>query len=158
MCISSVLRKPSPFKRLLQGQYPRHTLVKKSTASSDPALSAFNPPKDGASSSALPASSCDGRGDQIKVDQMGRRMIALDLFGSSFLVPASSSAVLKLSDPSAPSPDPPPVESRIKQDKSDFEEKERQREAQKVLAEKRQKMQVSTKTTATFKRPPVDTF
>lgn len=100
---------------LLQGQYPRHTLVKKSTPSSDPALSAFNPPKDAASSSALPALSSDGR--------------------------AYSSAVLKLSDPSAPSSDPPPVESRIKQDKSDFEEKERQREAQKVLAEKRQKMQ-----------------
>uniref|UniRef100_A0A3Q2UK78 Si:ch73-173p19.1 n=1 Tax=Fundulus heteroclitus TaxID=8078 RepID=A0A3Q2UK78_FUNHE len=69
---------------LLQGQYPRHTLVKQSSQSSENALSAFNPPKGGA---------------------------------------------------------PPPLESRIKPDKSDFEEKERQRVAQKVLAEKRQKKQ-----------------
>lgn len=38
---------------------------------------------------------------------------------------------------------PPPVESRIKSDKSDFEEKERQRVAQEVRAERRQKKQVS---------------
>uniref|UniRef100_A0A3B5LYR0 Si:ch73-173p19.1 n=1 Tax=Xiphophorus couchianus TaxID=32473 RepID=A0A3B5LYR0_9TELE len=83
---------------LLQGQYPRHTLVKQTSKSSETALSAFNPPKD-----------------------------------------AGSSLVLKLSESTSQSPDPLPVESRIKQDKSDFEEKERQRVAQKVLAEKRQK-------------------
>uniref|UniRef100_A0A3P9NHB4 Si:ch73-173p19.1 n=1 Tax=Poecilia reticulata TaxID=8081 RepID=A0A3P9NHB4_POERE len=86
---------------LLQGQYPRHTLVKQTSKSSETALSAFNPPKDA----------------------------------------AGSSLVLKLSESTSQSPDPPPVESRIKQDKSDFEEKERQRVAQKVLAEKKQKKQ-----------------
>ncbi|XP_035980940.1 uncharacterized protein LOC118556204 [Fundulus heteroclitus] len=95
---------------LIQGQYPRHTLVKQSSQSSENALSAFNPPKGGASSSASP---CD----------------------------VGASPVLKLSDSSAQPPDPPPLESRIKPDKSDFEEKERQRVAQKVLAEKRQKKQ-----------------
>ncbi|XP_008394857.1 uncharacterized protein LOC103456832 isoform X1 [Poecilia reticulata] len=100
---------------LLQGQYPRHTLVKQTSKSSETALSAFNPPKDAASSSKQPASPGDSR--------------------------AGSSLVLKLSESTSQSPDPPPVESRIKQDKSDFEEKERQRVAQKVLAEKKQKKQ-----------------
>ncbi|KAM4718720.1 uncharacterized protein FYW61_016450 [Anableps anableps] len=100
---------------LLQGQYPRHTLVKQSSQSSETALSAFNPPKEAASSSAVPASPCEST--------------------------ACPSLVLRTSDSSALSPDAPPVESRIKQDKSDFEEKERQRVAQKVLAEKRQKKQ-----------------
>ncbi|XP_038153912.1 uncharacterized protein si:ch73-173p19.1 isoform X2 [Cyprinodon tularosa] len=100
---------------LLQGQFPRHTLVKQSSQSSDTALSAFNPPRDGAGGSAPPASPSDGR--------------------------ACPSSVLRLSNPAAHPPDPPPVESRIKQDKSDFEEKERQRVAQEVLAEKRQKKQ-----------------
>ncbi|MEQ2239730.1 hypothetical protein ILYODFUR_007429 [Ilyodon furcidens] len=100
---------------LLQGQYPRHTLVKPSSQSSKTALSAFNPPKEAASSSALPASPSDSR--------------------------ASSSSILRLSASSAQSPDPPLVESRIKQDKSDFEEKERQRVAQEVIAEKRQRKQ-----------------
>ncbi|KAK5601546.1 hypothetical protein CRENBAI_024114 [Crenichthys baileyi] len=100
---------------LLRGQYPQHTLVKPRSQSSKTALSAFNPPKEAASSSALPASPNDSR--------------------------ASSSSILRLSVSSAQSPDPPLVESRIKQDKSDFEEKERQRVAQEVLAEKRQRKQ-----------------
>lgn len=48
--------------RLLQGQYPRHTLVKQTSKSSETALSAFNPPKDAASSSTLPAFPSDSRG------------------------------------------------------------------------------------------------
>lgn len=57
---------------------------------------------------------------------------------------ASSSLVLKASQSSTQSPDPPLLESRIKQDKSDFEEKERQRVAQEVRDEKKQKKQVDT--------------
>uniref|UniRef100_A0A3Q0SV66 Si:ch73-173p19.1 n=1 Tax=Amphilophus citrinellus TaxID=61819 RepID=A0A3Q0SV66_AMPCI len=51
------------------------------------------------------------------------------------------SLVLRSSQSSTPSQDPPPVESRIKPDKSDFEEKERQRVAQEARAERRQKKQ-----------------
>ncbi|XP_017262114.1 uncharacterized protein si:ch73-173p19.1 [Kryptolebias marmoratus] len=100
---------------LLQGQHPRHTLVKQSSQPAETAFSAFNPPKEAASASASPASSPDSR--------------------------ACSSLVLKSSPSSAQSPDPPPVESRLKQDKSDFEEKERQRVAQEVRAKKKQKIQ-----------------
>lgn len=50
--------------------------------------------------------------------------------------------MLRSSQSSNPSQDPPPVESRIKPDKSDFEEKERQRVAQEARAERRQKKQV----------------
>lgn len=41
------------------------------------------------------------------------------------------------------SPDPLPIESRIKQDNSDFEEQQRQRVAQEARAERRQKKKVS---------------
>lgn len=40
-----------PFIRLLQGQYPRHTLVKQSSQPSETAFSAFNPPKHSQSTS-----------------------------------------------------------------------------------------------------------
>lgn len=40
------------------------------------------------------------------------------------------------------SPDPLPIESRIKQDKSGFEEQQRQRVAQEARAERKQKKQV----------------
>jgi len=42
------------------------------------------------------------------------------------------------------SPEPLPVESRIKEDKSDFEEQQRHRIAQEVRTERRQKKQVSS--------------
>ncbi|XP_061569904.1 uncharacterized protein si:ch73-173p19.1 [Cololabis saira] len=98
---------------LLQGQYPRHRLVKKSPQPTETAFSAFNPPKEGASTS------------------------------TSHTPPPESSASpsLVLKQPcTEPSP-PPPIESRIKQDKSDFEEKERQRVAQEAREERRQKKQ-----------------
>lgn len=53
------------------------------------------------------------------------------------------SLVLRPSQSCTLSPEPLPVESRIKQDKSDFEEQERQRVAQEARAERRQKKQVS---------------
>ncbi|KAM9775260.1 uncharacterized protein si:ch73-173p19.1 [Syngnathus typhle] len=52
--------------------------------------------------------------------------------------PASSSLAQKLSPPSRGLP---PIESRIKQDKSDFEEQQRQRVTQQARAERRQKKQ-----------------
>lgn len=54
---------------------------------------------------------------------------------------ASPSLVLKPSHSDSLSPEPPPIESRIKQDKSDFEEQQRQRVAQEARAERRQKKQ-----------------
>lgn len=54
----------------------------------------------------------------------------------------ASALVLRPSQSCGPSSDPVPVESRIKQDKSDFEEQERQRVAQEAREEKRQKKKV----------------
>lgn len=61
-----------------------------------------------------------------------------------FILKASPSLVLKPSQSCNLSPDPPPIESRIKQDKSDFEEQQRQRVAQEARAERRQKKKVSS--------------
>uniref|UniRef100_A0A672I0T2 Uncharacterized LOC115394255 n=1 Tax=Salarias fasciatus TaxID=181472 RepID=A0A672I0T2_SALFA len=91
---------PEAAEWLLQGQYPRHKLVKQPSQPAETAFSAFNPPKETANTSE-----------------------------------AHTSPSCSLS------PDPTPVESRIKQDKSDFEEKERQRVAQEARAERRQKKQ-----------------
>ncbi|XP_010742474.3 uncharacterized protein si:ch73-173p19.1 [Larimichthys crocea] len=98
---------------LLQGQYPRHRLVKQSSQPAETAFSAFNPPKEAASTSETSPS--DSR--------------------------ASPSLVLRPSQSCTLSPEPLPVESRIKQDKSDFEEQQRQRVAQEARAERRQKKQ-----------------
>ncbi|KAM7390257.1 hypothetical protein PAMA_008434 [Pampus argenteus] len=100
---------------LLQGQYPRHRLVKQPSQPAETAFSAFNPPKESASTSESQTSRTDSRG--------------------------SASLVLKPSQSSTVSSEPLPVESRIKQDKSDFEEQQRQRVAQEARAEKRQKKQ-----------------
>lgn len=100
---------------LLQGQYPRHRLVKQSSQPAETAFSAFNPPKEAATTSETPTSPSDSR--------------------------ASPSLVLRPSQSCNLSPDPLPVESRIKQDKSDFEEQQRQRVAQEARAERRQKKQ-----------------
>lgn len=100
---------------LLQGQYPRHKLVKHSAQPAETAFSAFNPPKEAASTSETPTSPSDSR--------------------------ASPSLVLKQSQSGALSPEPLPVESRIKPDKSDFEEQQRHRVAQEARTERRQKKQ-----------------
>ncbi|XP_034718110.1 uncharacterized protein si:ch73-173p19.1 [Etheostoma cragini] len=97
---------------LLQGQYPRHRLVKQSSQPAETAFSAFNPPKEAASTS------------ETQTSPSG-----------------SPSLVLRPSQSGTLSPDPLPVESRIKQDKSDFEEQQRQRGAQEAKAERKQKKQ-----------------
>uniref|UniRef100_A0A3Q1H5Y9 Uncharacterized protein n=1 Tax=Anabas testudineus TaxID=64144 RepID=A0A3Q1H5Y9_ANATE len=100
---------PDAAEWLLQGQYPRHRLVKQSSQPAETAFSAFNPPKEAASTSES-QTSCP-------------------------------SLVLRPSQSGNLSPEPLPVESRIKQDKSDFVEQERQRVAQEARAERRQKKQ-----------------
>lgn len=61
-----------------------------------------------------------------------------------FPLKASPSLVLRPSETCPLPPEPLPVESRIKQDKSDFEEQQRQRVAQEARAERRQKKKVSS--------------
>nr|XP_033494663.1 uncharacterized protein si:ch73-173p19.1 isoform X2 [Epinephelus lanceolatus] len=100
---------------LLQGQFPRHRLVKHPSQPAETAFSAFNPPKEAAGTSETQKSPSDSR--------------------------ASPSLVLRPSKSGALSPELLPVESRIKQDKSDFEEQQRQRVAQEARAERRQKKQ-----------------
>ncbi|XP_061613582.1 uncharacterized protein si:ch73-173p19.1 isoform X1 [Phyllopteryx taeniolatus] len=102
---------------LLQGhQHPRHSLLKQPTGPAETAFAAFNPPIEPASASESRASAAD--------------------------FPASGSLVLRPTQKmSPPSRELPPVESRIKQDKSDFEEQQRQRVAQEARAERRQKKQ-----------------
>lgn len=70
------------------------------------------------------------------------KVILLDRFW--LFLTACPSLVLKPSQSCTRSPEPVPVESRIKQDKSDFAEQERQRVAQEARAERRQKKQVSS--------------
>ncbi|XP_069552456.1 uncharacterized protein [Brachyistius frenatus] len=106
---------PEAAEWLLQGQYPRHRLVKRTSQPAETAFSAFNPPKEAASTSESHSSPTDSA--------------------------ASPSLVLRPSQSGTPTSDPPPVESRLKQDKSDFEDKERQRVAEEARAERRQKKQ-----------------
>ncbi|XP_058486395.1 uncharacterized protein si:ch73-173p19.1 [Solea solea] len=106
---------PEAAEWLLQGQYPRHKLVKQSPQPAETAFSAFNPPKEATDTSQQQASPTGSQ--------------------------ASPSLVLRPSKSGNLSPEPLPVESRIKQDKGDFEEQERQRVAQEARAERRQKKQ-----------------
>ncbi|KAF3703724.1 UBX domain-containing protein 1-A SAPK substrate protein 1-A [Channa argus] len=106
---------PDAAEWLLQGQYPRHRLVKQSSQPAETAFSAFNPPKEAASTSQSHASPTEST--------------------------ACPSLVLRPSQSCTLSPEPLPVESRIKQDKSDFAEQERLRVAQEARAERRQKKQ-----------------
>lgn len=100
---------PEAAEWLLQGQSPRHRLIKQSSQPADTAFSAFNAPKEPAHTQ----SPSDSR--------------------------AGPSLVLRPSQSCNLSPEPQPVESRIKQDKSDFEEQQRQRVAQKARDERKQK-------------------
>ncbi|XP_054621417.1 uncharacterized protein si:ch73-173p19.1 isoform X2 [Dunckerocampus dactyliophorus] len=97
---------------LLQGHdHPRHRLFKQSAQPAEAAFSAFNPPKESASTS----ESCTPDAD-------------CQASGSVALTPAASREL-------------PPLESRIKPDNSDFEEQQRQLVAQAARAERRQKKQ-----------------
>nr|XP_057916741.1 uncharacterized protein si:ch73-173p19.1 [Doryrhamphus excisus] len=97
---------------LLQGHdHPRHQLFKQSTQPAEAAFSAFNPPKESASTSESRTPDADCQAS-----------------GSLAPMPASSREL-------------PPLESRLKADKSDFEEQQRQLVAQAARAERRQKKQ-----------------
>ncbi|XP_028290187.1 uncharacterized protein LOC114454149 [Gouania willdenowi] len=96
---------------LLQGQFPHHRLTMQPSQPAETAFSAFNPPKEAVGSSGSPIN------------------------------PNGSQACPSLMLRTSPSAEPLPVESRIKQDKSDFEEKERQRVAQEARAERRHRKQ-----------------
>ncbi|XP_076868405.1 uncharacterized protein LOC143519155 [Brachyhypopomus gauderio] len=105
---------PEAAEWLVHDGSPRHRLVKQPQSSAG-AFSAFNPPKDapGCSTSAAPQSKGTG--------------LTLVL------------------NPAAMAPgtvqEPPPVESRIKQDTSNFQEQQRQRLAKEVQVERKQKKQ-----------------
>ncbi|TRY90270.1 hypothetical protein DNTS_005124 [Danionella cerebrum] len=98
---------------LLQGGSPRHKLVKHASGPIETAFSAFNPPKEAISSNNNQQSESTGP--------------------SLVLEPPSTNAY--------PRNEHPPLETRIKQDKSNFHEQERQRVAQEARQEKRQKKQ-----------------
>ncbi|CAL9698167.1 unnamed protein product [Knipowitschia caucasica] len=102
---------PDAAEWLLQGQSPRHRLTQRSSQPAETAFSAFNPPKEQTGSQASPSDSG-----------------------------ASSPLVLK-SPHSNLSPEPPQIESRIKQDKSDFEEQQRLRVTQEAREQRKQKKQ-----------------
>uniref|UniRef100_A0A4W6EGL0 Si:ch73-173p19.1 n=1 Tax=Lates calcarifer TaxID=8187 RepID=A0A4W6EGL0_LATCA len=102
---------PEAAEWLLQGQYPRHRLVKQSSQP-ETAFSAFNPPKEAASTSESPTSPTDSRGMLLNRHNHA----------------TSPQNHYRLSRAS-------------KHDKSDFEEQERQRVAQEARAERRQKKQ-----------------
>ncbi|XP_059391174.1 uncharacterized protein LOC132124251 [Carassius carassius] len=104
---------PEAAEWLLQGGSPRHKLFKQPSGPLETAFSAFNPPKD-----AL----CSNNNSQS--DETGASLV---------LVPPSVNA------PTAK--EHPPLETRIKQDKSNFHEQQRQRVAQEARAEKTQKKQ-----------------
>ncbi|KAM4606665.1 uncharacterized protein ACJ7VT_016834 [Polymixia lowei] len=108
---------PEAAEWLLQGQNLRHKLVKQAPQPAETAFSAFNPPKD----TGCPGTSGSHAGSADSRDR--------------------PSLVLRSPPSASLSPDPLPLESRIKQDKSDFEEQQRQRVAQEARTERRQKKQ-----------------
>lgn len=62
-CLPKIVCVPFSYAdRLLQGQYPRHKLVKQSSQPPETAFSAFNPPKEAASTSDMQTSPSDSRG------------------------------------------------------------------------------------------------
>ncbi|XP_014013220.1 uncharacterized protein isoform X1 [Salmo salar] len=108
---------PDAAEWLLQGENLRHKLVKNPSQPVGTPFAAFNPPKDAGSScppSTSQTSHTDSRGPAL---------------------------VLGPPQPSSPSTDTPPLESRIRQDKSDFQEQQRMRVANEARNERRQKKQ-----------------
>ncbi|XP_033841666.1 uncharacterized protein si:ch73-173p19.1 [Periophthalmus magnuspinnatus] len=102
---------PEAAEWLLQGQSPRHRLTQQPSRPAETAFSAFNPPKQVSGTNASPSDS------------------------------TYPSLVLKSSQSCNFSSEPLQVESRIKQDKSDFEEQQRQRVAQEAREQRKQKKQ-----------------
>uniref|UniRef100_A0A671NNY1 Si:ch73-173p19.1 n=1 Tax=Sinocyclocheilus anshuiensis TaxID=1608454 RepID=A0A671NNY1_9TELE len=104
---------PEAAEWLLQGGSPWHKLVKQPSGPLEMAFSAFNPPKDALCANNSSQSEATGP--------------------SLVLAPPSVNA------PTAK--EHPPLETRIKLDKSNFHEQQRQRVAQEARAERRQKKQ-----------------
>ncbi|XP_038828760.1 uncharacterized protein LOC120027798 isoform X3 [Salvelinus namaycush] len=103
---------PDAAEWLLQGENLRHKLVKNPSQPVGTSFAAFNPPKDA-------ESSCTSQAQTSPTD----------------------SRVVGPPQPSSPSTDTPPLESRIRQDKSDFQEQQRMRVANEARNERRQKKQ-----------------
>ncbi|XP_056155397.1 uncharacterized protein si:ch73-173p19.1 isoform X2 [Lampris incognitus] len=103
---------------LLQGQNLCHKLVKQPSQPTGTAFSAFNPPKEAVNPSSYESHT-----------------------GPTNSRAACPSLVLKSPESSASPEDTQPLMSRIKQDKSGFEEQQRRRVAQEARAERRQKKQ-----------------
>ncbi|XP_041718056.1 uncharacterized protein LOC121550043 isoform X2 [Coregonus clupeaformis] len=110
---------PDAAEWLLQGEHLRHKLVKNPSQPVGTAFAAFNPPKDA-------GSSCPQSTSQSQTSPTDSR---------------GPSLVLGRPQPSSPSTDPRPLESRIRQDKSDFQEQQRMRVANEARNERRQKKQ-----------------
>ncbi|XP_055785020.1 uncharacterized protein LOC129859358 isoform X3 [Salvelinus fontinalis] len=110
---------PDAAEWLLQGENLRHKLVKNPSQPVSTPFAAFNPPKD-AGSSCPPSTS---HSQTSPNDSRG------------------PSLVLGPTQPTSPSTDTPPLESRIRQDKSDFQEQQRMRVANEARNERRQKKQ-----------------
>uniref|UniRef100_A0A4W4GXM4 Uncharacterized protein n=1 Tax=Electrophorus electricus TaxID=8005 RepID=A0A4W4GXM4_ELEEL len=105
---------PEAAEWLLHDGSPRHRLVKQSQSSAN-AFSAFNPPKDVPGCSTSAATQSEGTGLSLVLNP-----------------PALAPKSVK---------EPPPLESRIKQDRSNFQEQQRQRLAKEVQVERKQKKQ-----------------
>ncbi|XP_067107645.1 uncharacterized protein si:ch73-173p19.1 [Osmerus mordax] len=108
---------PEAAEWLLQGESLRHKLVKHPAQPVQTAFSAFNPPKD-------TGTQCPPSTSRTEPSDVG-----------------GPSLVLGHPLPSPPAAEPPPLESRIRQDKSDFQEQQRQRVAQEARSERRHKKQ-----------------
>nr|XP_024003262.1 uncharacterized protein LOC111973581 [Salvelinus alpinus] len=107
---------PDAAEWLLQGESLRHKLVKNPSQPVGTSFAAFNPPKDA-------ENSCTSQAQTSPTDSRGPAL------------------VLGPPQPSSPSTDTPPLESRIRQDKSDFQEQQRMRVANEARNERRQKKQ-----------------
>ncbi|KAI2648845.1 Dynein regulatory complex subunit 6 [Labeo rohita] len=120
---------PEAAEWLIQGGSPRHKLVKQTSGPSETAFSAFNPPKDAVCSNNTSQSETTGP--------------------SLVLAPPSVNA--------GTAKEHPPLETRIKQDKSNFHEQQRQRERELVLkriAEDRRSQQEKAQNEATAETSP----
>ncbi|XP_048870237.1 uncharacterized protein si:ch73-173p19.1 [Brienomyrus brachyistius] len=105
---------PEAAEWLLQGAGPRHKLVRESSQPTETAFSAFNPPKTSetlGSAGTSPPPAAEDSGNKGAVALSG------------------------------PTTELPPLGSRIKHDRSGFQEQQRQRVAQEARAERRQKKQ-----------------
>ncbi|KAG5268465.1 hypothetical protein AALO_G00212890 [Alosa alosa] len=105
---------PEAAEWLLQAGSPRHKLVKQPSQPTGTAFSAFNPPKENPSLQDTTKDSPERTGASLTLGHLR--------------APGSSA-------------EPPPLDLRIRQDRSNFEEQQRLRGAEEARAEKKQKKQ-----------------